>query len=90
MCLRSVCVCVYTKDIELAQARGFQTEVRNNEVTVYLVTPAEFAELKHRPVSVRAVISNLGRKTISFYQIGTRHHKLTRNEALDTIRNISI
>lgn len=73
--------------IEMAEANNLHTIVRDNEVTVYLVSTDEFNATNGRPVAIRATIRNAGRKTIAFSRIGTRTSSLTRTEAITAIAN---
>jgi hypothetical protein len=73
--------------IEVAQAAGLHTIIRDNEVTVYLVSTKDFNEHKRgiRPSAIRAVIRTRGRKTIAYTYTGVRTQSITRTEALQTL-----
>jgi uncharacterized phosphosugar-binding protein len=71
--------------IEVAQAAGLHTVIRNNEVTAYLVSTSDFNASNGRPPAVRATVRDNGRKTIAFTYMGVRSKTITRIEALQTL-----
>ena len=73
--------------IEIAKAAGLHTVIKNNEVTVYLVSTEDFESSNVRPPAVRAIIRQNSRRTIGFSRIGTRTRPINRAEAIYTLTN---